>query len=147
MERTEQQKQIDSWIVENVDTDALDKNIKINLTHCPMFKKYNRNDVLNAIETVYLEITPEEQYDIHIWTVIIERALEELEPNKNKLFKIELNNYDNYVKEIIVGYKWLACNLDTDTEKDCLRLDMYHWIKRCITIEGDEEDCTITRIK
>lgn len=146
MERTEQQKQIDSWIAENISTDALDKNIKMALAHCPVFKKYNR-EVLSIINKVYDNITPEEQYDTHIWTVIVERTLEELEPNKNKLFRIEFNNYNNYIKDMTVGHKWLACNLDIDTEKDCLRLDMYHWIKRCITIEGDEENCTITRIK
>ena len=146
MERTEEQKKIDSWIAENINIEALDKNIKMMLSEYPRFKVFDGVEVLRAIELAYLDITPEEQYDPHVWTIVAERALAVLEPDKDKLFTVAFNDYTDYVKEMTVGYKWLRCNLDTNTEKDCLRLGLYDYIDRDVTIEGDEVYCTITRI-
>lgn len=147
--RTEQQKEIDSWIVENISTEALDKNIKMQLSKYPGFTKFDVAGVLDTIETVYLEITPEEQYDPDIWTTIVEKALAILEPNKDKLFKIEFKDeFNGYIKEMIIGHEWIKCNLPGSMEKLCLSLSINTHMDTYIDFEEDENvPCIITRIK
>lgn len=145
--RTENQKMIDSWIAANIQTGTLDKNIKIILSEYPRFRKFNMADVLNAIETIYLEIVPEEQYDPYIWTTITEGALAMLEPNKGKLFKIEFKDFGAYVKELTVGSAWIINNLDKAIEKICFKMAVNNTIDTCIDFDDDESvPCIITRI-
>lgn len=147
--RTEQQKEIDSWIADNISTGALDRLIMEHLKHYPGFKEFYELDVIKAIETVYNEITPEEQYDPYIWTVIVEKTLAILEPNKDKLFKIEFKDeFDGYIKEMIIGHKWIEYNLLKSMEKICFSLSANTHIDTCIDFEDDESvPCIITRIK
>lgn len=146
MGRTEIQKEIDSWIAEKVQTEALDKYIKEQLSWYPGFSKFKETDVLNAIETVYLEIEPEEQYDPWIWTIVVERALAMLEPHKDKLFKIEFQHYQGYIKEMVVGYKWIECNLHESVEKACFSLGVDDYFETDIDLEEDNVFVQITRI-
>ena len=138
---------MDSWIVKNIQIGALDKNIKMLLSEYPGFKKFDMADVLNAIETVYLEIEPEEQYDPYIWTTIAERALAMLEPNKDKLFKIEFKDFGDYVKELTVGPAWIKHNLSADNEKICFRMSINERIEDVIDFDNYEDvPFVITRI-
>ena len=147
--RTKQQKEIDAWITDNISTGALDRFIMEQLKHYPGFKEFYGLDVIKAIEIVYNEITPEEQYDPYIWTVIVEKTLAILEPNKDKLFKIEFKDeFDGYIKEMIIGHKWIKCNLPESMEKICFSLSTNTHIDTCIDFEEDESvPCIITRIK
>lgn len=145
--RTEEQKGIGSWITKNVSTEALDKYIKVQLAEYPGFGKFDETDVLNAIETVYLEIEPEEQYDLHIWTTVVERALAMLEPNKNKKFKVEFKDFGDYVQEMIVGPNWITYYLSVATEEKCFRMGINDYIEDTIDFDNDEDvPCVITRI-
>ena len=146
--RTEEQKEIDSWIVKNVPSGALDKHIKDILCSYPKFRcidKANQN-VYDAIEEAYLSITPEEEYDSHIWTTVVQRALAILQPYKGRLYKViysKFGEYNEHVKEMIVGILWLEQFVeDNDDIYKCQVLSVGETLKTL----ADGDDIIVTRI-
>lgn len=146
--RTEGQKEIDSWIVKNVPSGALDCRIKAVLSEFPRFKFTGKSesDILAAIEGAYLSITPEEEYDSHVWTTVVQRALAILQPYKGRLYKVvypKFGEYSEHVKEMTVGMLWLEQFVDDiDDIHKCQVLGVGETLKT----STDAEDIVVTRI-